>query len=50
MAPASHTGPPTTSSGNGLLRQVIGVHTYTRVDQGAARYEFLQRIDPDAHL
>jgi para-nitrobenzyl esterase len=42
--------PATTSSGNGLLRQVIGVHTYTRVDQGAARYEFLQRIDPDAHL
>lgn len=34
----------------GLLRQVIGVHTRTRVDRNAARYEFLQRIDPDAHL
>lgn len=34
----------------GLQRQVIGVRTYTRVDHGAARYEFLQRVDPGAHL
>jgi para-nitrobenzyl esterase len=34
----------------GLLRQVIGVHTHSIVDRDAARYEFLQRIEPDAHL
>jgi para-nitrobenzyl esterase len=34
----------------GLLRQVIGVHTHSTVDRDAARYEFLQRIQPDAHL
>jgi para-nitrobenzyl esterase len=33
----------------GLLRQVIGVHTHTRVDRDAARYRFLQRIAPDSH-
>jgi para-nitrobenzyl esterase len=35
---------------DGLLRQVIGEHTHTEVDHDAARYEFLQRADPDAHL
>jgi para-nitrobenzyl esterase len=34
----------------GLLRQLIGVHTHSTVDRNAARYEFLQRIQPDAHL
>jgi para-nitrobenzyl esterase len=34
----------------GLLRQVIGAHTHTRVDRNAARYRFLQRVMPDAHL
>jgi para-nitrobenzyl esterase len=34
----------------GLLRQVIGTHTHTRVDRNAARYGFLQRIESDAHL
>jgi para-nitrobenzyl esterase len=34
----------------GLLRQVIGIHTHTRVDRNAARYGFLLRIEPDAHL
>lgn len=42
--------PATASSDGGLLRQVIGVNTYTRADDGAARYEFLQRAEPDAHL
>jgi para-nitrobenzyl esterase len=42
--------PASTAKDGRLLRQVIGVHTYTRVDHGAARYEFLQRIDPGAHL
>jgi para-nitrobenzyl esterase len=42
--------PAAASGDGGLLRQVIDVHTYTRVEHGAARYEFLQRIDPDAHL
>ena len=34
----------------GLLRQVIGADPHTRVDRDAARYEFLQRIEPEAHL
>ncbi|MFC5583210.1 carboxylesterase/lipase family protein [Rhodanobacter terrae] len=34
----------------GLLRQAIGADTHTRVDHDVARYEFLQRIEPDAHL
>lgn len=42
--------PAATLRDGGLLRQVIGVQTRTRVDRNAARYEFLQRIEPDAHL
>lgn len=42
--------PPATREDGGLLRQVIGVHTHTIVDRRAPRYEFLQRIEPDAHL
>jgi para-nitrobenzyl esterase len=38
------------SKDGGLLRQVIGVDTHGDVDRNAARYEFLQRVDPDAHL
>ena len=34
----------------GLLRQAIGVDTHTIVDRNAARYEFLQRVEPGAHL
>jgi para-nitrobenzyl esterase len=44
------TWPAAVEKDGGLLRQVIGVDTHTRVDQNAARYEFLQRIDADAHL
>lgn len=42
--------PAATSKDGGLLRQVIGVDTHTSADRNAARYDFLQRIDPDAHL
>ncbi|NII09723.1 carboxylesterase family protein [Oleiagrimonas sp. C23AA] len=42
--------PATAKSQGGLLRQVIGAHTHTRVDHDAPRYEFLERIAPDAHL
>lgn len=42
--------PATASKDGGLLRQVIGADTHTRVDHNAARYEFLQSIQPDAHL
>lgn len=34
----------------GLLRQVIGADTHGIVDRKAARYEFLQRVEPTAHL
>ncbi len=42
--------PPAIRKHGGLLRQVIGVHTHTIVDRNAPRYEFLQRLEPDAHL
>jgi len=42
--------PATANKDGGLLRQVIGLPTHTRVDHDAARYEFLQRMEPDAHL
>ncbi|GLQ93489.1 carboxylesterase/lipase family protein [Dyella acidisoli] len=42
--------PAVANKDNGLLRQVIGVDTHESVDHNAARSEFLQRIDPDAHL
>ena len=42
--------PPATHKDGGLLRQVIGVHTHTIVDRRARRYEFLQRMEADAHL
>ncbi len=42
--------PAAADKDGGLLRQVIGVTTHTRVDHDAARHEFLQRMHPDAHL
>ena len=36
--------PAVRASGGGLLRQVIGVHTHTEVDRGAARQAFLQQF------
>ncbi|MEW9572954.1 carboxylesterase/lipase family protein [Rhodanobacter sp. Si-c] len=42
--------PAVTDQDGGLLRQVIGADTHTRIDRNAARYEFLQRFEPDAHL
>ncbi|WP_284331750.1 carboxylesterase/lipase family protein [Dyella flagellata] len=42
--------PAVASKNGGLLRQVIGADTHELIDHSAARYEFLQRIDPDAHL
>ncbi|MBN8921912.1 MAG: carboxylesterase family protein [Rhodanobacter sp.] len=42
--------PAVTAKDGGLLRQVIGADTHTTVDRNAARYEFLQRFEPDAHL
>ena len=42
--------PATAEKDGGLLRQVIGAKTHTRVDHAAARYDFLQRVEPDAHL
>ena len=42
--------PPAASKDGGVLRQVIGVDTHVTVDHNAARSEFLQRADPDAHL
>jgi para-nitrobenzyl esterase len=42
--------PATKAKDGGLLRQVIGVETHTVVDRDAPRYEFLQRIEPGAHL
>jgi len=42
--------PAISSKDGGLLRQVIGVDTHVSVDHNAARYEFMQRAEPDAHL
>ena len=42
--------PAVAGKDGGLLRQVIGVDTHVNVDHNAARYEFMQRADPDAHL
>ena len=42
--------PAVAARDGGLLRQVIGVDTRTVTDRNAARYEFLQRVEPDAHL
>lgn len=42
--------PAAASKDDGLLRQVISVNTHVAADHDAARYEFLQRIEPDAHL
>jgi len=42
--------PATAAKDGGLLRQVIGTDTHTVVDHKAARYEFLQHFEPDAHL
>jgi len=42
--------PAATDKDGGLLRQVIGADTHTRVDRDAARYESLQRALADEHL
>jgi para-nitrobenzyl esterase len=42
--------PAAADEGGGVLRQVIGTDTHALVDRHAARYEFLQRFEPDAHL
>ena len=42
--------PAAADKDGGLLRQAIGADTHTFVDRNAARYEFLQRFEPDAHL
>jgi para-nitrobenzyl esterase len=42
--------PAVAAKDGGLLRQVIGADTRSFVDRKAARYEFLQRVEPDAHL
>ncbi len=42
--------PAARATDRGLLRQVICVDTYTRVDHNSKRYEFLQRYEPNAHL
>ncbi len=42
--------PATADKDGGLLRQVIGADTHTRVDHAVTRYDFLQRVEPDAHL
>jgi para-nitrobenzyl esterase len=42
--------PATASKDDGLLRLVIGVDTHVTADHNAARAEFLQRTDPNAHL
>jgi para-nitrobenzyl esterase len=48
--PGLPSWPSAARKDDGLLRQVIGEHTQTDIDHDAARYEFLQRADPDAHL
>lgn len=42
--------PAVAAKDGGLLRQAIGADTHSFVDRKAARYEFLQRVEPDAHL
>lgn len=42
--------PAATPRDGGLLRQVIGVDTHTRVDRDAPRYQFLERADAGMHL
>jgi para-nitrobenzyl esterase len=42
--------PAVAAKDGGLLRQAIGADTHSFVDRKAARYEFLQRFEPDAHL
>ena len=42
--------PAVAAKDGGLLRQAIGADTHSFVDHKAARYEFLQRVEPDAHL
>ncbi|MEW9623526.1 carboxylesterase/lipase family protein [Rhodanobacter sp. S2-g] len=42
--------PAVAAKDGGLLRQAIGADTHSFVDRNAARYEFLQRFEPDAHL
>ncbi|WP_404538949.1 carboxylesterase/lipase family protein [Dyella agri] len=42
--------PAAADKDDGVLRQVIGAETHTFIDRNAARYEFLQRFEPDAHL
>ena len=42
--------PAVAAKDGGLLRKVIGADTRSFVDRKAARYEFLQRVEPDAHL
>ena len=48
--PALPNWPAASEKDGGLLRQVIGPDTHTRIDRDAGRYEFLQRIEPDEHL
>lgn len=42
--------PAVANQDGGLLRQAIGADTHSYVDRDAARYEFLQRVDPDVQL
>lgn len=42
--------PDVAKRGGGLLRQAFGAGTHSQVDRDAARYEFLQRVDPDVDL
>ncbi|MBD8880194.1 carboxylesterase family protein [Rhodanobacter sp. 7MK24] len=42
--------PAVAEKDGGLLRQAIGADTHGFVDRNASRYEFLQRVEPDAHL
>jgi para-nitrobenzyl esterase len=44
------TWPAVTSKDGGLLRQLIGADTHTMIDRNAARAQFLERVDPGAHL
>jgi para-nitrobenzyl esterase len=42
--------PAVAAKDGGLLRQAIGADTHSFVDHNAARYGFLERFEPDAHL
>ncbi len=44
------TWPAVAPQDGGLLRQEIGAHTQTFIDRHAPRYEFLGRVEHDAHL